>query len=163
MKYPFNDDYMVYDYTTHRYYITPKCVLDKLDIDMSKFNVTGSTNKQRAGQQILNRICNTVYNEIYKVADKFTAEYTLAKVPSARDILMEAMLSQVDYFNFNGMLELYSGVDFKKGTVMPNFDDKILCHEAKEWLTQMLPETGMPIMYMGKRLSIKPNYVGDEY
>lgn len=166
MNYPYDDDYMRYDYNTHRYVLTEKDVLDNLNINLSEvLDVTGSANRQSMVNKFLRYISNLVYREIYKVnMQKFIIEYILAKCPSAREQLKQAMEEQIEYFMFNGDISVYSGVDFKKNTIAPQTSDRVLAPNARDILTQPLLETKVPILYAGKyNMLFEPKYKEENY
>ena len=166
MNYPYDDNYMKYDYEEHRYILTEKAVLDKNNISLSeRLNVAGAVNKASLPNKFLDEISEIVYTQIYDYSSQPEIQkYQLAKIPSARNIIMKAMLRQVDYALVNGFLDQYSGVDLRKGTKSPKFDERYLCDRAKSILKNPLIETGIPILYCGKYPYIfKANYKKDNY
>ena len=167
MNYPFDDEDMTYDYKHHRYYLTQQCVLNELNINLGEGLTEPSAERQQEVLNLLKEISNTVYREIYKCTNqKRVVEYLLAKCPSAREIIKEALLEQVRYFDFNGIVEIYAGVDFKKGTKSVDFSDRILAPMAKNVLSEELVETGTPVLYSGKYIVYslsKLNYTEQNY
>lgn len=95
--YPLSDDSMVYDYTKHRYILTPQYVLNNLGIDLyEKMGGARTVNTTTAINVLLdNRISQKIYAMIYAHQDKQLMEYVLAKSPSARKVLLEAMSEQL--------------------------------------------------------------------
>lgn len=166
MKYPFNDEYMIYDYEEHRYILTPQAVLDKLNIDLAeRLNVGGQSNNERASNMFLEEISNIVYSAIYDYSSQVPIiEYQLAKYPSARKRIMKAMLKQVDYALVNGVLNQYSGVNLQKNTIIDNISDRYLAPLSKSELLKPLDESGQPILYCGKySIVFKPKYEEEGY
>lgn len=161
MTYPFNDEYMRYDYDEHRYILTQRAVLDKNNINlMERLNYGGDVNRERVADIFLDEISELVYSEIYNYSSQpAIPEYQIAKTPSARNAIMKAMLKQVDYVLVNGFINQYGGVDFKKGTKMESTADRYLAPLSKNILTRPLAETKVPLMYAGKYSVIfEPHY-----
>ena len=96
--YPYTDENMEYDYDNHRYVLTDKCVLDELNIDLiMRLNTRGSAVQQLQPKKFLKRVSAIVYTQIYRHnINNEVQEYILAKAPSARQIIKEAMLNQVE-------------------------------------------------------------------
>lgn len=157
MNYPFDDLYMKYDYDKHQYILTPEAVSDKLNEDLTKFSPANSANRQRDAQIMCDNISDEIYNAIYEnSANYLVQEFAAAKCPSARNILMLAMLEQVKYFMFNGSISVYSGVDFKKYQVGESARSRILAPNAQRILDRVLPEMGVSLMYQGQFTSLIP-------
>ena len=166
MTYPYDDEYMVYDYDEHRYILTPKAVLDKNNLDLiERLNVGGVANRERAPQMFLDEISEIVYTQIYDYSSQpVIQEYQIAKIPSARNVILKAMLKQVDYALVNGFIDQYSGIDLKKNTKLDGLSGKYLAPRAKSILTKPLIETGVPLIYAGKYAMVfKPNYEEEGY
>ena len=161
MTYPYNDEYMVYDYDEHRYILTEKAVLDKNNINLQeRLNVGGEVNRERTPQIFLDSVSDLVYSQIYDYSSQPSIqEYQLAKCPSARKVIMKAMLDQVDYVLVNGFLNQYGGIDLKKGSKLDGIEGKYLAPLSKSKLSKPLVETGTPLLYAGKYSMIfKPDY-----
>ena len=160
MTYPYSDEYMVYDYTKHQYVLTPKAVLDKLNENLERYSPATSVNRQRDAEIMLENVSDEVYNQIYENSLNYLfPEFIIAKCPSARPIIMQALIEQVKYFLFNGAISVYSGVDFKKGTVGDNANGRILAPNARRILERVIPETRVSLMYQGQMNALIP--VGD--
>ena len=161
MTYPYDDEYMKYDYDEHRYILTARAVLDKSNLNLSeRLNVGGAVNRERTPDIFLDEISEIVHSEIYDYSTQpKIQEYELAKYPSAREKIMKAMLRQVDYALTSGFLDQYSGIDLKKNTKLDGLSGRYLAPRAKKILTQPLSENGTPLLYAGKFPSIfKPDY-----
>ena len=165
MKYPYDDEFMVYDYEEHRYILTPQAIIQKLGVDLAELNFGGIANVEMASQLFLDEISDFIYNQIYDYSSQpYIQEWQIAKYPSARNVIMKAMLKQVDYVRVNGFLHQYSGVDLKKNVANIKMSDKFLAPMAKSVLTKPLIESGVPLMYAGKYSMIfKPKYEEEEY
>lgn len=161
MTYPYDDEYLVYDYDEHRYILTPKAVLDKLNLNLiERLNVGGAVNRERMPYQFLDEISDIVYTEIYNYSSQpEIQEYQIAKLPSARKVIMQAMLKQVDYALVNGFLDQYSGIDLKKNSKVDGLSGRYLAPRAKSILSKPLLESKVPLLYAGKYAMIfKPDY-----
>lgn len=161
MTYPYDDEYLVYDYDEHRYILTPKAVLDKLNLNLlERLNVGGAVNRERVPHQFLDEISDIVYTEIYNYSSQpEIQEYQIAKFPSARKVIMQAMLKQVDYALVNGFLDQYSGIDLKKNSKVDGLSGRYLAPRAKSILSKPLLESKVPLLYAGKYAMIfTPNY-----
>lgn len=161
MIYPFDDEYLKYDYDEHRYILTEKAVLDKNNTSLiERLNYCGEVNKERVANIFLDEISELVYSQIYDYSSQpAIQEYQIAKIPSARNVIMRAMLKQVDYVLLNGFINQYGGVDFKKNSKMEGVADRYLAPLAKSILTRPLVETKVPLMYAGKYAMIfEPKY-----
>lgn len=150
MTYPYDDETMVFDVDEQRYILTPKCITDELNTELSILEPMGSAAKGNNATKILNRISRTVYNQIYARSIYNNVQEKIIKyVPSARKIIKEAMKEQFEYFLFNGDLSVYSGVDFRKNSKMQNTKDRILAPMAEDILSRPLPETKVSLLYSG--------------
>ncbi len=120
MEYPYNDETMFYDYTTHRYILTPACVLNELNTNLAeRLNKRGSAVAENVPSDVLRRISNIIYSEIYKRSEyNDVQEYLLAKCPSLRQIVKDAMKAQVLYFLINGDTSNFAGIDLKNGRII---------------------------------------------
>ena len=166
MTYPYDDEYMRYDFEEHRYILTEKACLDKLNIVLSeRLNYGGESNRERIVNIFLDEISDFVYSQIYDYSSQpYIQEYQIAKIPSARNVIMKAMLKQVDYALVNGFLYQYSGVDLKKNSSIENLSGKYLAPLAKSILSKPLIETKIPLLYAGKYWRIfNPNYEKERY
>lgn len=138
IKYPKDDEYMVYDYKTHRYVLTLKYVTDVLGVDLeNRVNSNGAV----SGQAVINRILNTasihVYNYIFEHnINRRAQEWIIAKCPSARDIILNAMGEQFDYILAVGDLTRSADANERADYMDVN---------AKLILDQDVAETGAPL------------------
>lgn len=171
MVYPYSDELMYYDFKKHRYVLTTKCVLDELNTNLSaRLNVKGAENAENYAQSILDQISLQVYNFIYQHnAQWLFVQKILAKCPSAREIIKEAMKQQVLYFLMNGQLDKYSGVDVRNNRAMDLRDLRgigAIDPQTIIILEQPLAETRLSLLYRGRYnniLSSPPNYEAEGY
>lgn len=170
MVYPYSDELLFYDKTLHRYVLTPKAVLVSLNVNLAdRLNNRGSNSAEDNASAVLRQISLEMYNFIYKHNSQWLyVQKLLAKCPSARDIIMQAMLQQVAYYLVNGQIDKFSGVDLRNGRAMDIKDLRGVASidpQAISILEQPLVETGVSLLYRG-RYSIppfKPNYADAEY
>ena len=136
--YPKSDEHMRYDFKTHRYVLTLQYVTDVLGIDLeARVNSNGAVN----GQAIIDRILNTasihVYNYIFSHnINKQSQQWIIAKCPSAREIVMQAMSEQLTYLLMVG--DLTRSI---KAEERENYMDI----QAKSILDQDVREIGRPL------------------
>ena len=143
MNYPYTDDYMQYDYLTHRYILTKKYVLEQLGLDLDK-----EAKGKNQAQLILKRVSNLIYSFIHKHnSNTQMQDYIIAKTQSGRDIIMRAMSDQLIYIRMVG--DLTTSTDRSKR-------DLAIDDTAKETLYEIVPELGTTICYTG-RLCFKTN------
>lgn len=157
--YPKTDELMYYDFSEHRYILTPKDVLDHLGENLTRLNRSGANNIENVARNFLNQISLEIYNFIFSCNTNNRAqEYILAKSKSAREIIQKAMEQQVLYVLSNGDLHMYSGVDIRKGQVMQSFAERVISPLAKQYLSKMIPEIGCSILYPGFLHICVPSY-----
>lgn len=140
MQYPYSDEMMKYDFKVHRYILTEKCVFEELNIDMSERIRRGAINKQGMIGNLLNLASQHVYNFIHQHNNTQAVNYIMAKTPTARDVLKEAMKSQLMYLLSVGDLSI--SVDNEKRKLW-------FSETAKLALNAVLPETGTTLLYRG--------------
>lgn len=168
---PLTDETMIYDYKKHRYILTPKCVLDELNENLfERLNTRGCANVENLAQNVLEQISLQIYNFVYShTSQRLFLQKVLAKSPTARELLKEAMKQQVLYFLINGQIDKYSGVDLRKGTAMAKEDlrgERAIDPQAITILQEILPETKVSMLYRGRYNSIltsPPDYEKEGY
>lgn len=105
LTYPYDDLYMRYDKRTHRYVLTIKYLTDVAGIDIER-RTQHNVQNQNVVNAALDRISNLIYGYLSKHNDTQTLRYIIAKCPSARAIIMDAMGSQAAYVFSVGDLTL---------------------------------------------------------
>lgn len=114
-KYPYDDEYMTYDYRSHMYVLTPKAILDELGENLDVILVNSDPVTRNA---FLKKISRMVYNYIKEQSSSFDyIEYILAKDGRLRDMVKDMLISQVEYTLTNGAVADYSGVNLAKGQI----------------------------------------------
>ena len=137
MKYPLSDDYMTYDYKTHRYILTEKDVEENLGINLSLRNENPIVRNA-----LLKTISNHVYNYIHAYnINNILQDYIIAKTELGREIIKEAMENQLVYVLNVGDLSRVADVNLR-----PLWFDE----QAKQSLFRVIPEIGTTICYSGR-------------
>lgn len=123
--YPFSDEDMEYDKNSHMYILTPYyCVNTLLFPDDLGLKMYDMQKKSSAVKAYLKRVSRTLYNFIYQhTMQTPIVEWEIAKLPQIREPFKEALSEQLLYMRNNGDLQMYSGVDYKRGTMLdvPNY------------------------------------------
>ena len=170
MSYPNSDELMTYDFNKHRYILTNKCVLDELNENLAeRLNMRGSASAENVINSVLDLISLNVYNFIYShTIQRFFVERILAKAPSARNVIKEAMKQQVLYFLVNGQIDKYAGVDVKKGQAMLLKDlrgERTIDPQAIMILDNPLEETKVSLLFRGRYSTFDdlPHYEEESY
>lgn len=144
MNYPHNDDYMIFDYKSHRYILTEKDVEENLGINLVERN-----ENEVARRNLLNLCSQHVYNYIHShnISTGFQ-DYIIAKTETGRAIIKEAMEHQLVYIMSAGDLSRVPDVNLRALW----FDE-----QAKQALLKEIPEIGTTILYTGKFPPYVPN------
>lgn len=152
--YPYSDNAMDYKLEDHRYVLKAQYFWEKTGIDLHKvLNPAFSDQPQMLAEHWLDQISIDVYNYVYDCnADNPVQEYWLAKTPSLRDNLRDAMVQQAMYVLKNGDLNMYAGVDLKTGKVIQRevLTNCALSPNATRILNRIVPELGISITFQGK-------------
>lgn len=119
--FPYSDDYMAYDYSTHMYYITPDGALNLLGVNLNEEleNFGQANNTTRAL-----RFCKKSAQKVYKYIRKRCWSSNImmrfmAKAPDLRDFIRdELLIPQLEYNVSNGFPDEFSGLNIAKGTAM---------------------------------------------
>lgn len=143
MKYPLSDEYMTYNYLSHRYVLTEKDVLENLGINL----------QQRAkNPEMINALLTQISMQVYSYIHSFNISnewqnYVIAKTEKGREIIKQAMEQQLIYYLTVG--DLTKTTDREKRAMW--FDEL-----AKETLMQPIPEIGVTVCYSGRYPFRKP-------
>ena len=142
MKYPYNDDYMIFDKESNQYVLTEKCILESVGVDLTnKLNDRNTVNSQVVVNRLLRIVSNQIYGYIHKFnANTFLQDKLIAKIPSLRKIIQAAMEEQFLYLSLKG--DLSRSIDQ---------DSRALAIDetAKTILERNVPEIGTSILYTG--------------
>lgn len=123
-KYPYDDDFLRYDYEEHRYVLTEKALLVKMGINFNNMpadplNINPSDRARL--------FCEEVSEEVYlyilsESANSAWLQWELATIPALRDVVKAMLLAQAKYDIKNGHLDTYSGIDAYKGKIVDRKD-----------------------------------------
>ncbi len=136
MNYPLIDEYMTYDYNSHRYVLEPKYIYDKYKVILS--NVLLS---EELVKPFMDLISVQVYGFIHKHnINTALQDYLIAKTKSGRRIIKEAMEQQFLYVA-------------SVGDVTRMLEEARRIHwvdiSAENILNEIMPEIGSSILYTG--------------
>ena len=142
VRYPYSDEYMIFDEDTKRYVLTPKYVYDKIGVDMeASLKERAAINPQILAQRFLTEVSDDIYDFIHEHSVyNARQDCLIATVPSLRQIMQKAMEQQFVYSRLNGLL----GYSSDKET-----QDKRICPKAINTLSQTVCELGHSILYTG--------------
>lgn len=138
MSYPLSDQYMYYNFATHRYILTPKDVRDEMGVDLQAELRTDDVHQLQA---FLRQISNMVYNYLHKF-QKHTElqDFVIAKTEGGRNIIKRAMEQQALYVAMNG--DLSRSLD-------RNERELAIDEQCKAILDELCPPLSVPLTYAG--------------
>ena len=142
ITYPYSDEYMTFDEDSSRYVLTSKYAFEQLGLNLDEaVNERNATTAQIAVKRILKQVSNVIYNFIHEhcISDCLR-DQVIAKCPSARKIIQEAMNEQLIYMSFKG--DLSRSTDPEKRKLM-------IDENAKAALLRIVPEVGYCLLYTG--------------
>lgn len=141
MTYPYDDDYMIFDKLTGRYMLTEQAFLDYGFDIRSQIIDGGYTSPEQIIKGFFRTVTNLVYGYIHGFsANNMAQDRLIAKLPSMRNIIMQAMLAQAAYVYANGNLLL---------STKPEERDRYIDGVCMDYLNQTVPEIGTTILYAG--------------
>lgn len=142
MNYPYSDHYMTFDETSNRYILTEQYALEQLGINLAeRVNERNSNNQQIAVKRILRTVSNQIYNYIHlHCVNDALRDVVIAKVPSARAIVQEAMGEQLVYMALKGDMSRSTEKDKRELFIDEN---------AKNILLRQIPELGYSLLFTG--------------
>lgn len=153
-KFPYDDDTMVYDYTTHSYRLTENYVLQEAGIVLSEIlNPYGAANPSMAAQRFLKKSARSVYR--YILQDCWSPQYIefiMATDGRLRDRIREMLFAQFEYNVKNGFIEDLSGVNVAKGhTIDKDYlrDGVQVSQTVEQLANELLPYYGFSLKYAG--------------
>lgn len=154
LTYPLTDQQMRYDDVRHRYILTRYGVELVTGIDLSRQVNTALGQASNMADFYLRMVSDKIYNHIYSKSDnKPLLEYVMAKSPTARQMLFDAMIAQTLFFITNGDISQFSGVNIKNGTVIDRrvIKENMISPDAEMTLLNTdIPELdGNTVLYQG--------------
>lgn len=121
---PYDDLYMIYDKTRHKYVLTTQCAQDLHNIDLLSIG-DGTMNESNAAKQVLERVSRQIYNHIYRHAwHRLRTERDLALNVEHRQVLMDAMGDQLEWIVANG--DTYNNAERELPGVCPMAHETLL-------------------------------------
>lgn len=147
--YPYDDLYMRYDKRTHRYVLTLKYLTDISGIDVER-RTQNNIQNQNVINSALDRISNLIYGYLARHNDAQTLKYIIAKCPSARQIIMDAMGAQASYVFSVGDLTLSPKPDERAAWLDMSAENTLNGVEVEETgcvLTNVAPYSFCPPPY----------------
>lgn len=120
VKVPFDDKNMIYDMDSHMYVLTPFFCTNELGfpegLGLKGYNEQKGSS---AAIRFLKRVSSVVYRFVYAHSQNVAiTEFIMAKDLTIREKIKDALAEQLLYMRKNGDLGLYSGVDYRKGSVL---------------------------------------------
>ena len=160
-KFPYNDEYMEYDYRSHRYILTSKAVSDILGENLDTIMANNDPITRNA---FLRETSDSVYEYILSASQSPDyIEYILAKDGSMRQTVQEMLVSQVKYSLINSSIENYSGVNMSKGQYIDNLDvlrgDRAVSSTVVRKSNAILPIYGHSLRYAGVLPHVSRKYL----
>ena len=141
MIFPYTDDLMRFDETRNRYFLTEfALVMNGTDL-RTRLTFNRTLDPTTVINRVLSRVSEMIYNYIHSFnSDNRRQDELIAKLPSLRSIIYNAMINQAEYFIMNG--------DFSRSAEP---DKRMLAIDAtaKEYLNTVISEIGVPITYAG--------------
>jgi hypothetical protein len=154
LTYPLTDDLMKYDKVRHRYVLTRYGVelVTGINLERQVNAAVGQTSNM--ADFYLRMVSDKIYNYVYSKADnKPLLEYVMAKSPTARQMLFDAMIAQTLFFITNGDISQFSGVNIKNGNVIDRrvIKENMISPDAEMTLLNTdIPELGgNTVLYQG--------------
>ncbi len=152
MNYPISDNYIVYNKSKHRYILTVDCLKNIIGNEIQSMLINSNVTVINS---LLDNISSEVYNYVYKHNNTQTLQYIIAKCPSAREIIKEAMEKQAIY--------VFSRGDLGFSTILDE-TNMSLNKYAKEIIdNQEVIETGVALSYCGSYRFKAPSYIEGDY
>ena len=143
MTYPYNDEDLRYDYAAHRYILTLDYVSNKLGIDIqSRIASNKGINSTIIIDSLLNNTSIQIYNYLFGHNNKRTIEFIIAKAPSARDIIRDAMSAQLVYLLSVG--DMTKSLEDSKRSMWLDMTARAILNN------QEVEETGVTLTYTGR-------------
>lgn len=138
--YPYDDDFMTFDESTKKYYLTENAIYQAVP-GYESLIIQNNGNSSVLIKSITRRVSALVYNHIHKFStNNDRQDMLIAKIPSLRKIIYEALLNQAVYMIAIGD----ASTSLKEG-------DRRLALDTvtEDILNTTVPELGVPITYCG--------------
>ena len=141
MKYPYDDEEMMYDSLLNEYVLTPAAA-EGLGISLTgRLRQKGAVNAEIVARNVLEEVSNMVYAYLHRfVFDENLQDLAVATLPSARPIIKNALKAQFKYYMQVGNLSRSTDENKRK---------LAMDETAKSILDRELPELGHSLVYSG--------------
>ena len=156
MTQPLNDNQMIYDFKKHRYLLTQQYIQTELGVNLeAQIGTNGGVPATVIINTLLDNISSEVYNYVYKHNNTQTLQYIIAKCPSARETIKEAMSKQALYVLYSGDLG-FSTIKDERELALNRYAKEIIDN-------QEVAETGVTLTFTGRYRFNVPNYQEGNY
>lgn len=144
MNFPYSDEYMTYDYKTHRYVLTKKDLLENFNE-----NLQAKFKDGKDVEPFLRQVSTEIYSYIHSHnMNTKMQDYILAKTESGREIIKEALEQQALYMLTVGIISRSLDRDHRSLRIDENANDALL---------RDIPEIGTTILYTGNLCFYSPD------
>lgn len=140
--FPHDDNYMIFDEEIDKYVLTEYAV-NQLGIDLSaRVRQKGAVNAEIIVKNTLRQVSMMIYRYLHKhVADDSLQDCIIAKCPSVRPIIRNALEQQLLYYLQVGNLSRATDPEKRLLAIDEN---------AKDILDRIIPELGHSLTYTGR-------------
>ncbi len=118
---PYSDDYMIYDSLDHRYRLTEKYVLQRMNRNLSQILADhgGAFDTSNEPSVLLDRISRQIYSFCLRsTPTPYRREQMMALDHGKRIAIRDAMAEQLVYVLNSGDLSAFSGVNIDTGSTI---------------------------------------------
>jgi hypothetical protein len=141
MEYPYNDTLMTYNELTGRYVLTEFALTSNGTYLRQRLSYNKTIDATGVINRVLFRVSEMIYGYIHTFNNENkTQDELIAKVPSLRNIIYQAMLCQAEYYIARGDLSRSPDANLRKLAIDVS---------AKEILNSTVQELGVPITFAG--------------
>ena len=141
MEYPYNDNLMTYNELTGHYVLTEFALTSNGTYLRQRLSYNKTIDATGVINRVLSRVSEMIYGYIHTFNNENkTQDELIAKVPSLRNIIYQAMLCQAEYYIARGDLSRSPDANLRKLSIDVS---------AKEILNSTVQELGVPITFAG--------------
>lgn len=162
---PYSDDLMIYDSDEHRYRLTEKYVLQRMNRNLLQILADhgGAFDSSNEPKILLDRVSRQIYGYCYACTPFPKArERMMALDETKRKAIRDAMAEQLVYILNNGDLSAYTGVNLETGATIDPY--RMRYSEIAPMARDILLASGIasPVFNIRQR-EIVPDYEGEGY
>lgn len=141
MEYPYNDNLMIFDEQSGRYVLTEFALENNGTYLRQRLSYNKTINASGVINRVLSRVSEMIYGYLHSFNNENnTQDELIAKIPSLRKMIYNAMLCQAEYYIARGDLSRSPDVNLRKLAIDVS---------AREMLNKTVPELGVPITFAG--------------